>query len=743
MATDEQLIKQIKEGNSEEFGQLFCKYYGKIYSICLSMLKNPDDAEEIASDTFVSAYLKLNQLSKPDKFFPWLKRIARNRSKDFLRSKRRETIALSHSVPTMQKTTHDFVLAQENPDILVLKQELIDAIMEAIESLPAKDREVIQARIDGLNHSQISEKLSISISASMNRLYRAKKKIAAHVKNLLNCIIGLPKTLPLEKIVSGGIEAMKVGTSKEVTTGVIAATQSLMFSVIFHIALFIGLSLFLPYKFHSDRQKVDVYMEVALIPAEEHQPMQRLPGREAKPAIPVKSSFSPVKKASPKSSPRGFLSAKKPESQEGIEDAVMRMGNMRKLQIGAGVSVKGREKMLSGGGKGEEIIPAASVERGLEVGKGDVGLADRVSEIAKGRSGVDLEMRKVERLKPVSPQRGKFSKQAGLSMLNDVGAADADDTLANVAKDMMLDQTGFGVPKLPKGEPGGIVIGRGKDIRGYLRFPRVDCSMVDRNLVERFYSLSILDLIRWINANTNIKVDMNVEGGGIQLADARLFDSPVIFLLGYDHLAAWGIEASTGKGRMVGWGPSPGVPHAKTSSHLTDIERKRLREYLVEKGGTLVVDTQARINMLSKEEYPWSRKMRRELREILPEYPMKRIENDHELYHSYYVLGGPPPGISTFLGFAFAREPYLEGISINGRLAVIYCREGYSWMMSPYFPLQSSVFRLMTNIIVYALTHSGISDKSGYVPQKEIQESAEEIPKKPPAIPSPTPNLRR
>ena len=227
-----------------------------------------------------SCYLKIDQLSHPDKFFPWLKKIARNRSKDFLRRKK-DTIPLVHSMPTTQEITHDFSLAQANPDIMVIKQELIDAIMEAIESLPVKDREVIRARMKGLNHSEISEQLDISISASMNRLYRARKKLAAHIKNLLYGIINLPETLPrlcrdvpsFKKIVSGRIEAVKVGTFKEVTIGILSATQSLTLSAVFHIALFIALSFSLPLNFPSDSQKVDSYLEIAVIPTGEQQPI--------------------------------------------------------------------------------------------------------------------------------------------------------------------------------------------------------------------------------------------------------------------------------------------------------------------------------------------------------------------------------------------------------------------------------------------------------------------------------------
>ncbi len=233
MAADRELIEQIQKGKSDAYGQLFRKYYQPIYSICFSILKNQHDAEEVTSDTFFHAYLKLNQLRKPSKFFAWLKKIAQNRSKNYLRDKRED--AMSLSVVSAQTVDDEiapiqpgvasvqdglFPLPQIAPDEHLLKQELVDSIMEAVEALPTKDREVVRARIDGLNHSEISERLSISAQASMNRLHRARKKISAHLKDLLNAIFGLPKILPFKTIISGGILAMKIGASTKITIGI-------------------------------------------------------------------------------------------------------------------------------------------------------------------------------------------------------------------------------------------------------------------------------------------------------------------------------------------------------------------------------------------------------------------------------------------------------------------------------------------------------------------------------------------
>lgn len=708
MATDKQLIEKIQEGKSEVYGQLFRKYYQQIYSICFSILRNSHDAEEVTSETFVHAYLKLFQLKSPDKFSAWLKKIAKNQSKKYVQQNKTES---PFELASAQAAT------QITPEEYLLRQELIDAIMEAIESLPLEDRDVIKARINGLNHLEISEQLGISIEASRSRLYRVRKKITERVKELLNSIIILPKMLSLKKNISEGIKAVRVETS---STGIVTAMSSLMISFMVHITFFITLVSFFPlYKHHATVSPLSKETTELAIFSTEESTLKISP--EVSEILPRISFLT--KKQVPRSK---IIKAK---SQ--IDD------NVGKPQFEMKVGVLDRKKVSN-------ISPVVSVERELKVSR-DYNLKDGVDELAQNIRRMKLQSKRVN-LSSVILSSKILRKSKKLSTIEQVRKANENVLFADNGfmtdkdRNLILNITDFEVPKLPKGEPGGIVAGRGKEIRGYLRFPRVDCSMLDRSIVDRYFSMAIPNLMKWINANTNIKMDMNVEGGGIQLTDANLFDSPVIFFFGYDNMSVQGLISQEG---MVGWWkPGSGIPYAKASSRLTDIERKRLREYLLEKGGILVVDTQARINMLSKEEYPWSKKMKRELREILPEYPMIRIPNSHELYRCYYILNGHPPGISisTSLSFAFTRQPYLEGISINGRLAVIYCQEGYAYMMGDFYKPQRPVFRMMTNILVYALTHSGISDKSRYVPEKETQE---EIPKKPPFIPPPTPRSFR
>ena len=211
MATDEELVEQIRQGQREAYTELFQKHYAGIYAICLSIVKNPQDAEELAQDMFVHAYLKLGQLRDPARFLPWLKKMAHNRSRNYAQRNRDKVVTLSFA---------DSQPASADPDEELLRQELIQAIMDAIEALPVRDRQVVRARIDGLSHAEISRRFGISYRASLSRLYRVRRKLAEHLKGLYS-MFGLSKILHIKEIISGGIVAMKIGTGAKVTIGVI------------------------------------------------------------------------------------------------------------------------------------------------------------------------------------------------------------------------------------------------------------------------------------------------------------------------------------------------------------------------------------------------------------------------------------------------------------------------------------------------------------------------------------------
>ena len=119
-----------------------------------------------------------------------------------------------------------------------------------------------------------------------------------------------------------------------------------------------------------------------------------------------------------------------------------------------------------------------------------------------------------------------FQRPPGLAMVENVGVAR--EALSDVVENIILGNAE--VLPLPKGEPGGRVIGRGKDIRGVFRFTRVRHSLSD----WWADASSLNALTKWLNERTKIKTDMNIEGGAVKLNDANLFKTPLAFMTGHD-----------------------------------------------------------------------------------------------------------------------------------------------------------------------------------------------------------------
>ena len=296
--------------------------------------------------------------------------------------------------------------------------------------------------------------------------------------------------------------------------------------------------------------------------------------------------------------------------------------------------------------------------------------------------------------------KATFKKPPGLAMVRHVGAVNSG--LNDVVRSIPLG--GEDVQPLEKGGPGGTVVGKGRDIRGVFRFTRIR-----HGLSDWWADASSLNaLTKWLNERTKIKTDMNVEGGAVKLTDANLLKMPLAFMTGHDPSLT---RSRNLLGRQYGGG--------KMDSRFSEAEAAGLRRYLVEKGGFLVFDD-CGVNAPAQ---AMVRLFLAQMRYVMPEYQIERIPNHHEVYNNFYEMGGPPVGFDIFWwGTRPPKRNYLEGISVGEKLSVIVVRRDYMCAMeSVSLPTRSvhyspGVYRFMTNVVVYALTHGGISDYSNYVP---------------------------
>ena len=175
--TDFELVDVVRAGNSDAYRHLVQRYEGKIYNLALRMLRQPEDAEDVLQETFLSAYRALPNFKGDSQLGTWLYRIATNYALMKLRGKKPVFVSLDEQrdddTPPVELT--DF---SADPLADVLDDELRGKMEDAISRLPDDMRTVFLLRdIEGLSNSEVAEILDLSVAAVKSRLHRTRLQL--------------------------------------------------------------------------------------------------------------------------------------------------------------------------------------------------------------------------------------------------------------------------------------------------------------------------------------------------------------------------------------------------------------------------------------------------------------------------------------------------------------------------------------------------------------------------------------
>jgi len=178
---DAKIIKDIiQNGRRTEYGELVEKYSNFVFSTCLSILGNREDAADIAQEAFVKAYEILGDLRDPSKYALWLKRIAAGMSKNLLRANSRQK---AH-VQTFAESGSDIDMIDTAEAIgKASKREQTEIVREHIAALPERYRTVIILKyLEGLKYRDIAAFLELSERTVKAASYEAKKLLLKRLK---------------------------------------------------------------------------------------------------------------------------------------------------------------------------------------------------------------------------------------------------------------------------------------------------------------------------------------------------------------------------------------------------------------------------------------------------------------------------------------------------------------------------------------------------------------------------------
>jgi len=173
---DGALVRKIKKGDKNAFGELVEKHKRRMYFAAYRMTNSHSDADDLSQQAFIKAYESIDNFREKSSFSTWLYRIVVNITINHLKKlRKRQTFTLDENILLKD---NDLTSCVDNPRRIAEERELHEEITKAIESLPLEQKPVVVlAILEGLPHKEIAEILGCPEKTVSWRLFQARKKL--------------------------------------------------------------------------------------------------------------------------------------------------------------------------------------------------------------------------------------------------------------------------------------------------------------------------------------------------------------------------------------------------------------------------------------------------------------------------------------------------------------------------------------------------------------------------------------
>lgn len=176
--SDLELVQEVRNGRRQAYTELMRRYQQRVYWSARRIVGTHEEADDIAQETFIKAYVSLGDFRGDASFFTWLYRIAVNLSLNAIRKRQvlnylRESAVLRRVLPL-----------EEDPVREVEYRELQSRLDAAVARLPEKQRAVFVLRYhDGLSYEEIAQVLKTSVGGLKANYFHALKKVQRALKD--------------------------------------------------------------------------------------------------------------------------------------------------------------------------------------------------------------------------------------------------------------------------------------------------------------------------------------------------------------------------------------------------------------------------------------------------------------------------------------------------------------------------------------------------------------------------------
>ncbi len=186
-STDEQLVAAALRGDRNAFAWLVGRYEGRLVNYLYRLVRNSEDAHDLAQEVFLKVYQALDRFDPQYRFSTWLFRVAQNAAIDQIRRQRLKLVSMSRENPEGgEERDWDFPSADPTPYGDLRNRERGSAIQQAVDGLPWEYRELILLRHFGeLSYEEIATMKKLPLGTVKNKLFRGRQMLKEKLAEFL------------------------------------------------------------------------------------------------------------------------------------------------------------------------------------------------------------------------------------------------------------------------------------------------------------------------------------------------------------------------------------------------------------------------------------------------------------------------------------------------------------------------------------------------------------------------------
>ncbi|WET00517.1 sigma-70 family RNA polymerase sigma factor [Flavobacterium sp. YJ01] len=178
---DQHYIDRILHGETNLFAVLVDRYKDMIFTLSLKMVKNREEAEEAAQDTFIKVYNSLSKFKGDSKFSTWIYKISYNNCLDRLKKNKKEDLNIS-----IDEFSSHLVKTMDNALSTLEEKERKQAIQNCLNLLPREDNFLLTLfYFEDQNLEEIGKIMNLNANNVKVKLFRSRQKLATILKKQL------------------------------------------------------------------------------------------------------------------------------------------------------------------------------------------------------------------------------------------------------------------------------------------------------------------------------------------------------------------------------------------------------------------------------------------------------------------------------------------------------------------------------------------------------------------------------